>query len=277
MDITRFPSDIWGVIFSQLDVKSMLSLALTCRRFREIFMTLPGTTLFGDRWKFCHRYKSEIPYYDSNHNLKRKEMHGRLTYSEATQPEICQWFSSTQGPARLRYAMAVTGGYVSKQFSMESSVVDYHIVVPGVSQRFRSPTESRRHHVFRLNFEDKKTLYTQYHRNGRVMIKATYYYYLITSCEMFNDRGKQVFSMYLNMDDRTFHFKQGKDEWTDGYSYYQAKTSYMIRHHFPSYVPQVIRLDDYHLLHHKLSPYETNLAIQTSAIRAIYMTPADLV
>ena len=72
MDITRFPADIWGIIFSQLDLCSMMSMAHTCRRFQEIFMTLPGATLFGDRWKFYHQYKSEIPYRNSNKNLKRE-------------------------------------------------------------------------------------------------------------------------------------------------------------------------------------------------------------
>ena len=46
---------------------------------------------------------------------------------------------------------------------------------------------------------------------------------------------------------------------------------------FPPYIPQVIKLNDYNMLHRQLCPCDTYSAIQTSAIRAIYLTPEDLV
>ena len=285
MDITRYPADIWGIIFSQLDLCSMMSMAHTCRRFQEIFMTLPGTTLLGDRWRFYHQYKSEIPYRNGNKNLKQKLVHGLLTYSEAIPPAIRQKFVELQGPARLNYAEHIGKAFSSEdllpgmrqslRFDLDSGIVNYYIVVPSVPQRFQAPKKARRHHVFRMSFEGKKLIYTQFHRNGRVMIKATYQSSIMITCEMYNSRGKRVFETYLNRNDRTYHFGQ-REKWSQEFMSMSHLSSHIMSR-FPPYIPQVIKLNDYNMLHRQLRPCDTYSAIQTSAIRAIYLTPDDLV
>ena len=129
-------------------------------------------------------------------------MHGLLTYSEAIPPAIRQKFVEIQGPARLNYAEHIGKAFSSGdllpemrqslRFDLDSGIVNYYIVVPSVRDRLqRVLKESRRQHVFKMSFEGKKLIYTQFHRNGRVMIKATYQSSIMITCEMYNDRGKR--------------------------------------------------------------------------------------
>lgn len=179
MDVNIIPSDILIVIFSHLDLRSIVSLGLTCRRFFMVFGSYPSSTLFGNRCQFKH-----TPLLSSSKAVDNYIVPGvtaSLIYTGPAPSQLQHCFDgmqeegfqrSHQRLARL-ITLLKTSGYIL--FDTESCRVDYIIDV-----------SRSRYHVFTLSFHDNEKRYIQYHRNGQVLVKASFESSKLLSCDFFD-------------------------------------------------------------------------------------------
>lgn len=282
MDVAQFPADIWGIIFSQLDIWSMISLALTCHRLHALFGTMSTNVLFGDTWQICHRGSMEIPI-DRISPLLNRSCQELITYTGPVPEEFRQQFESMRGSAngRTRLLHLTISTDMTWRNLPETNIIDYHIVI-----------DECRYHVFRLlidnpqmtcecrsvmwgSFRSQMT-YTQFHRNGNVMIRTSYQRSTITDCQILNARGRCVFRMYLDHTDWSYYRERPGRKMRS--SYKEPISAYIIALPnllFPPNIPQVFRPDQPQRNGITLS--EIMRRIKIHAIKAIYLTPPQLV
>lgn len=260
MDITQYPADIWGIIFSQLDIRSIVCLALTCRRFYTLFGTMSTNALFGDTWQICHRGNINIPIDRMSSRLNRKKTcQDLITYTGLVPEQFRQLFEESRGTTRGRSLLLcqIASNYMTGMKLSKSSVIDYHVLI-----------DEHQYHVFRLTLDYPQRTYIQFHRNGNVMIRTSYQGSTIIDCQIFNDRRKCVISIYW--DKWNWHRERpGKNvrSWS-AYKIRSRSNSDII----PPYIPQVISPDN-RLYESGGTLSEIRGIIHVRAIKAIYLTP----
>ena len=249
MDADRIPADVLGLIFSQLDLKGMVSLALTCRRFLSLFNLYSSSTLFTDNWTFEHPHNLQLSPNESTGQIVKCI----ITYIglppeffrhefDATN-RIIKWspwgsFRSPQdapasagpsfaGPSfagpnniflalpRLYYVIEFTKRFSRLPIIPMSGYIDYHVI--GVN----ALKQPHRYHVFRLICQGQEKTYIQYHRNVQKMIVASFNTHIMTSCNFFDHLGHNMLAISLEQNTASPHYclqYSGKDgiikQWT---------------------------------------------------------------
>ena len=163
MDANRIPTDILGLIFTQLDLRSLVSLALVCRRFLTFFTLCPSSTLFNNNWTFEHKHEFKI-------NLPRKQtkmVKGVITYTGPPSDYFCNEINKTtslmkkpytviQSLPRLHHVIRFAKKFIYYPIPTVSSCVDYYVT--GDNYYCDLP---RRYHVFCFDVQWKwEDLYT---------------------------------------------------------------------------------------------------------------------
>ena len=251
MNANRIPADILGLIFARLDLRSLVSLALTCRRFLMLFSVYPSSTLFDHNWTFEHRheFKIELP------KKWTKMVSGVITYT-GPPPDHFRYgldaathlkgnpYMVLHSSPRLHHMIKFAKVFTHDPIPTTSSCVDYYVTGDNHYSNLR-----RRYHVFRLTFDGAKRMYTQYHRNGQSSIVAFFDTYRMTSCRYFNPQGINTLACSLNGTKNAMvirHYKKN-DDLSVAVSVYDLGSNMGIGRYlsvqFPSEFSQVISFD----------------------------------
>ena len=209
MDANRIPADVLGLIFSHLDLKSMVSLALTCRRFLSLFNLYPASTLFTDNWTFEHPHNLQLSPNESTGQIVKCI----ITYV-GLPPEffrrefdtinrIIKWSTNNIFLAlpRLYYVTEFAKRFSRLPIIPASGCIDYHVI--GVN----TLKQPHRYHVFRLICQGQEKTYIQYHRNVQKMIVASFNTHIMTSCNFFDRLGHDVLAISLELNTATPHYR----------------------------------------------------------------------
>lgn len=169
-------SDVLGMIFAHLDLKSMAALALTCRRYLRLFAGYPSAIIFKSPWSY--RYEDMVV-----NPLTYRHKNTTLVYTGPPPIWLCQDFNETRWTSdynvdrfcqRLSYLRMISKEIEHFPLETVSGKLDYYVDAV---------------HIFTLIFNDDKRSYIQYHRNHQAMIWSTFDKRVMTSCHIFDRSG----------------------------------------------------------------------------------------
>lgn len=270
MDMTKYPADVLGLIFAQLDLKGMVSLALTCRRLLTLFSTYSASTLFPEPWTFEYKHNLRVFVgYDRPDGCYR-DLEGSLIYQGPYPYKFHQEFDATQKTKRLRYIFDFTKQRATSYLRHASASIDYYVI--GTN----GAGHPRRYHVFKLAFEHCQMMYTQYRRTGKAMFASTFEGGHMISCHFFNKKEVSVFSAYKRVNSyllRSHPINGRVKEWTCNYFLHDLRSEMGKRFPLAKDYPDVIRIDVLALLYSKrvTLEYITSNCIRKQGIAELYV------